>query len=241
MHGTPRIPVKALNRFKKYMEKTWIVGKLHAISVYKQELRTNNHTEAYNKKWNSRVQVTNPNMWKLGETIFAAFMDVEKEMGRLDNNLTITRPKARKNVLNARRLKKAEEKLESEEYSSREFLRAVTYSFNVTNDKYFDEWAAEEWETLENGTDSDDSENEAVTPEPYQDLSDEEVTFPKHQTQQESTVTCDICMDREPDVFIVPCGHQNMCGPCAHQEKELRGKCPYDMKLIQQIIPKIPM
>ena len=186
--------------------------------------------------------MTNPNMWKLGETIFAAFMDVEKEMGRLDNNLTITRPKARKNVLNARRLKKAEEKLESEEYSSREFLRAVTYSFNVTNDKYFDEWAAEEWETLENGTDSDDSENEAVTPEPYLDYSsDEEVTFPQHQTQQESTVTCDICMDREPDVFIVPCGHQNMCGPCAHQEKELRGKCPYDMKLIQQIIPKIPM
>ena len=85
--------------------------------------------------------MTNPNMWKLGETIFAAFMDVEKEMGRLDNNLTITRPKARKNVLNARRLKKAEEKLESEEYSSREFLRAVTYSFNVTNDKYFDEYS----------------------------------------------------------------------------------------------------
>ena len=91
-------------------------------------------------------------------------------------------------------------------------------------------------------TDSDDSENEAVTPEPYLDYSsDEEVTFPQHQTQQESTVTCDICMDREPDVLIVPCGHQNMCGPCAHQEKELRGKCPYDMKLIQQIIPKIPM
>ena len=51
----------------------------------------------------------------------------------------------------------------SEEYSSREFLRTVTYSFDVTNDKYFDEWAAEEWETLENGTDPDDSENEAVT------------------------------------------------------------------------------
>ena len=100
MHGIPRIPAKALNRFKKYM-------------------------------------------WKLGESIFAAFMDVEKEMGRLDNNLTITRPRARKNVLNARRLQKAEEKLENEEYSSREFLRAVTYSFYVSNDKYFDEWAAQ--------------------------------------------------------------------------------------------------
>ena len=111
MHGIPKIPVRALNRFKKYMEKTWIVGKLDVLSVYKQESRTNNHSEVYNKKWNSRVQVTNPNMWKLGETIFAAFMDVEKEMGRLDNNLTITRPKARKNVLNARRLQKAEEKL----------------------------------------------------------------------------------------------------------------------------------
>ena len=82
----------------------------------------------------------------------------------------------------------------------------------------------------------------AVTPEPYQDSSDEEILLqPLTQPQEESTVTCDICMDREPDVFIVPCGHQNMCGPCAHQEKELRGKCPHDMKPIQQIIPKIPM
>ena len=134
-------------------------------------------------------------MWKLGESIFAAFMDVEKEMGRLDNNLTITRPRARKNVLNARRLQKAEEKLENEEYISREFLRAV--------DKYFDEWAAEEWETLENSTDSDDSNDEAVTPELYQDSSDEEILLqPPTQPQEESTVTCDICMDREPDVFL---------------------------------------
>ena len=95
---------------------------------------------------------------------------------------------------------------------------------------------------LENSTDSDDSNDEAVTPELYQDSSDEEILLqPPTQPQEESTVTCDICMDREPDVFIVPCGHQNMCGPCAHQEKELRGKCPYDMKPIQQIIPKIPM
>ena len=57
MHGIPRIPVRALNRFKKYLEKTWIVGKLDALSVFKQESRTNNHSEVYNKKWNSRVQV----------------------------------------------------------------------------------------------------------------------------------------------------------------------------------------
>ena len=34
MHGIPRIPVRALNRFKKYLEKTWIVGKLDVLSVY---------------------------------------------------------------------------------------------------------------------------------------------------------------------------------------------------------------
>ena len=77
----PRIPNKALKVLKKYVEKTWIVGKLDVLSVYRQEARTNNHSEVYNKKWNSRVQVKNPNIWKLGEKISDAFVDAQKDMG----------------------------------------------------------------------------------------------------------------------------------------------------------------
>ena len=236
--GIPRIPAKALKQLKKYVEKTWVVGKLDVLSVFGQIARTNNHSEVYNKKWNSRVQVKNPNMWKLGERIYAAFVDVEKEMGRLDNNLSITRPRARKNVLNAERLQKAEQKLVDETYSSRDFLRAVTYSFNITNKKYFDEWAAEEWaaEESEDNIDSDDSDEDEVAPLLYQDSSDDEI-----QLQPQGAHTCIICMEREPDVFLVPCGHQNVCGPCAYEWKEHSGRCPTDRKEIQMIVPKIPL
>ena len=40
--------------------------------------------------------------------------------------------------------------------------------------------------------------------------------------------TCIICLDRKPEVVLIPCGHQNMCGACAHQCLEERKKCPLD-------------
>ena len=148
------------------------------------------------------------------------------------------RPRARKNVLNAERLRKAEEKLEREIYSSRDFLRAVTYSFNISNKKYFDEWAAEEWAAMEDNSDSDDSDQEVAAPELFQDSEDDEILL---QPQTQNTVLCFICEDREPDVFLVPCGHQNVCGPCAYGVKENSGLCPFDRKEITHIVPKIPL
>ena len=47
----PRIPNKAMRVLKKYVEKTWVVGKLDVLSVYGQPSRTNNNSEVYNKKW----------------------------------------------------------------------------------------------------------------------------------------------------------------------------------------------
>ena len=32
------------------------------------------------------MQIKNSNIWKLGERIYAAFLDAEKDMDRLDNN-----------------------------------------------------------------------------------------------------------------------------------------------------------
>merc|ERR1712150_469429 len=29
--------------------------------------------------------------------------------------------------------------------------------------------------------------------------------------------TCIVCLDREPNVVLVPCGHQNLCSQCAHK------------------------
>ena len=236
----PRIPNKALQKLKKYVENTWIIGKINVLSVFGQENRTNNHSEVYNKKWNSRVQVKNPNMWKLYKKIYDAFVDAQKDMGRLDNNLTITRPRARKNVLNTQRLRVAEEKLGTT-YTSRDFLKAVTHSFNLTNAKYFEEWALEDNDMLAESSDSNDSDEGENAPELYQDESDDEIQLQPQQGAQNTRPACVVCMDREPQVVLVPCGHQNLCAPCAYQWKEENGHCPTDRREIEIIVTTIPL
>ena len=49
--------------------------------------------------------------------------------------------------------------------------------------------------------------------------------------------TCIICLDNVPEVVLVPCGHQNLCGGCAYQWYEEKKCCPTDRKKITEIIP----
>ena len=51
------------------------------------------------------------------------------------------------------------------------------------------------------------------------------------------TPTCIVCFDRRPDVVLEPCGHHNLCGPCAHQWNESRKQCPMDRLRIWAILP----
>ena len=240
--GIPRVPKKALQKLKKYVKKQWIVGKLDVLSVYGQAARTNNDSESYNSKWNNRVMVKNPNFWKLCERIHAAFIDVQKDMARLDTNQKITRPQKRKKVLNSECLRKAEAKLGTT-YTSREFLSAVAYSFNTTNKNYFNELSEELEEDMsdenENAdtNESSDSDDEQDAPELYQDESDDEIQL----QPQVRIPTCVVCMDNPPNVVLVPCGHQNLCSPCANQWKDENGTCPTDRKEIVMIVPLIPL
>ena len=48
---------------------------------------------------------------------------------------------------------------------------------------------------------------------------------------------CIVCFDRKPDVFLEPCGHHNLCGPCAHQWNEVEKRCPMDRLRIWEIRP----
>ena len=50
-------------------------------------------------------------------------------------------------------------------------------------------------------------------------------------------LTCIVCLDREADVALVPCGHKNLCGPCAYQCNEGQGTCPTDRIKIKVILP----
>ena len=52
-------------------------------------------------------------------------------------------------------------------------------------------------------------------------------------TLLDEQATCIVCMDRKPDVVLVPCGHQSLCGPCGHQWKEQQnGGCPLDRRTV---------
>ena len=77
--------VSLYKKFKRYIEKTWIVQKLDVLSVHGVPHRTNNSVESYNRHWNSRVDEKHPNFWVLAEHIWETFEDVSNDMGRLNS------------------------------------------------------------------------------------------------------------------------------------------------------------
>ena len=118
-------------------------------------------------------------------------------IGRLDGGLKLTKPRHLKNILNNERLKTAEAKL-GEHYNSRDFLKAVCHTFNLSNKSYFRqlEEALEEDEIR--GDDGDVSEDEPDEPDDaaapnlpapedlfHQDEDDIEVVLTRPQTQGE--------------------------------------------------------
>ena len=123
----------------------------------------------------------------------------------------------------------------------------MSHTFSKTNSSYFDELAQDLEDDVSDGSSSDidtDTEDEdEQAPDLYQDESDSEIMLqPATQgTQsQQNERKCIICMDRLPEVVLVPCGHMNLCAPCAHQWHEENDNCPTCRKAIQMIVPFIP-
>ena len=57
---------------------------------------------------------------------------------------------------------------------------------------------------------------------------------------------CIMCQDRRPEVVLAPCGHQNVCGPCAHEwngrpPRDGGGSCPMCRQPIAMIVSPIPL
>ena len=67
----------------------------------------------------------------------------------------------------------------------------------------------------------------------------------ERQDEQEDETKCCICLDRRPEVVLVPCGHMNLCEVCALKWKlkplsEGGGDCPncrVPINIIQKIVP----
>ena len=145
------------------------------------------------------------------------------EMG--DPAVKITRGRNIKNVLNTERLRKEEEKLRNGSYTPMKFLKSARHTFATTSKVYFDRV----------------EDILADDPQLGGETQEEEEDEPEVENQVQTRQDCIVCMDRKPEVVLVPCGHQNMCAPCAHQWKDDNGTCPIDRKEIAMIIPLIPL
>ena len=112
-----------------------------------------------------------------------------------------------------------------------------TSKFKYNEDANSESESDEEPEENE-GAEEDEGDN---APAMFQDEIDEEVQLQPQQGGHHTKPPCVICMDREPEVVLVPCGHQNICAPCAYQWKEENGCCPTDRREIQMIVTTIPL
>ena len=55
---------------------------------------------------------------------------------------------------------------------------------------------------------------------------------------EDDTKECIVCFSDPHEVVLVPCGHFCLCGGCAHQIKEISGKCPLCRGDIVQIVTR---
>ena len=55
---------------------------------------------------------------------------------------------------------------------------------------------------------------------------------------EDDTKECIVCFSDPHEVVLVPCGHFCLCGGCAHQIKEISGKCPLCRGDIAQIVTR---
>lgn len=56
--------------------------------------------------------------------------------------------------------------------------------------------------------------------------------------QDEDSTDCIICMERDYDVVMVPCGHYCMCQECANKILSSTGKCPICRQRVNMAVTK---
>ena len=120
------------------------------------------------------------------------------------------------------------------------FTLVILYLYSLDNEQnnHSADNNQDEYQLLQQNQPHDEGDN---APELFQDKSDEEIQLQPLQGAHNTRHTCVICMDREPQVVLVPCGHQNLCTPCAYQWKEENGRCPTDRREIEMIVTIIPL
>jgi len=118
-----------MNRLLQYVDRQWIqkttIGP-QRLCVRDNVSRTNNILESYHAALRRRIQVAHPNLFSFLGHVQRLTVDCMKDKSRIDNGLTIRRPKSKRNVMNDTRVKTCIARYDSGTYSIMQFLKAVT-------------------------------------------------------------------------------------------------------------------
>ena len=193
--GTDKVLV---DKFKKYIKKTWILGEKD-LSVYSSQIATNNGCESFHKTLKSSIKVHHPNVWKFLTELSKIITDFASEYMRLENDLQITRLTKRNVIEKTKRRKEYKEKLENGTFSAEQYLNAASL-------------------TIGRKGKSIPAEYSQYTVEMDDMYSDEE---------ESSLNDCIIsCQTKEGSFALVPCGHANLCNDCGHHFLNEENACP---------------
>ena len=115
----------------------------------------------------------------------------------------LSRPQKIKNVVNMHNLRRAEFELRHGG-TIMDFLRKARHTFGKANKRYFKLLL----EAIENDSELGGDIQDDEEPAPAQDAG---AAAPP---EIDNDHLCVICMDREKNAVLIPCGHHSFCDPC---------------------------
>ena len=180
------------------------------------------------------VGIKHPNMWFLCDKMYKEFVDVEKEMKSLEAGVKIRRPKKKRNVLNSRRLRMAEQKLRAGRngYDAMAFLREASHSFRESNAEYFSRLLESLDDDPDLGGDIPDDESDQDEENAEEQVETRPIEEQENAPEPDNDANlCILCLTNVKDSVLVPCGHAKFCfdcgNRCIHEFVGNAPTCPY--------------
>jgi len=212
-----------MNRLLQYVDRQWIqkttIGP-QRLCVRDNVSRTNNILESYHAALRRRIQVAHRNLFSFLGHVQRLTVDCMKDKSRIDNGLTIRRPKSKRNVMNDTRVKTCIARYDSGTYSIMQFLKAVSHSVGAHCNVL----------QLEGNSNGSESEGESTEQENSVESSTTATSSQAPQGSSDTTESadCDVCLiaPRDSRIALVPCGHSRFCVACAERCYEIGNGCP---------------
>ena len=197
------LELELVSSFKNYFIKQWIDGS-QSLSIFYNEVTTNNGAECYHNTLKSYIKTSHPNTWKFMSTMDKVKSDYDLEVKRLDDGLEITRLPKIKSRKNAELRTQYKTKYLNRIYSPLEYINAISLTIGGQN-QHKQNISNEQTALL-------DEENPASS-------RDEELR----------EIKCHVCLEKMGENFALlheSYAHAGFCESCANKIHQLKHDCP---------------